>query len=154
MAELAILVGLQASGKSTFYARRLAATHLHVSKDDWPRARRREARQQRLTAEALAAGHSVAVDNTNASAAERAGIIAVGRRAGVPVVGYWFPPDLPGSLRRNAARAGPARVPEVGLFATVKRLSPPAWAEGFDELYRVGFDGAGDFTVEPLPGRR
>ena len=32
-AELAILIGLQASGKSTFYRRHLAATHALVSKD-------------------------------------------------------------------------------------------------------------------------
>ena len=30
MARLAVLVGLQASGKSTFFARHLAHTHLHV----------------------------------------------------------------------------------------------------------------------------
>ena len=31
--ELVILVGLQASGKSTFFRERFAATHEHVSKD-------------------------------------------------------------------------------------------------------------------------
>lgn len=150
MARPAVLVGLQASGKSTFYARCLADDHAHVSKDHWPHSRRREARQLRVVAEALAAGRSVAVDNTNPSAAERAGLLAVARAAGVPAVAYWFPPDVDASLRRNAARTGHARVPEVGVFATAKRLSPPTRAEGFDELYEVAFDGAGGFTVTPL----
>ena len=38
-AELVILVGLQASGKTTFYRRRLSGTHRHVSKDNFPRSR-------------------------------------------------------------------------------------------------------------------
>ncbi len=33
MLECAILVGLPASGKTTFYQARLASTHLHISKD-------------------------------------------------------------------------------------------------------------------------
>ncbi|WP_158839778.1 AAA family ATPase [Saccharothrix deserti] len=151
MARLVVLVGLQASGKSTFYARHLAATHVHVSKDHWPNSRRRDSRQQRVVAAALGHGHSVAVDNTNASIGERAALIALARAAGVPVVGYWFPPDLSESLQRNSTRAGRARVPDVGLFATAKRLTPPTRQEGFDEVCEVRFDGVGGFTVTPLP---
>lgn len=146
-----MLAGLQASGKTTFFRRCLAGDHAHVSKDLWPNARRREARQRRVVAELLAAGRSVAVDNTNPSAAERAPLIELGHAAGVPVAGYWFPPDRAGSLRRNASRA--RRVPEIGLFATLARLEPLDWAEGFGELYEVEFDGAGGFVVRPSPGR-
>jgi predicted kinase len=148
---LAILVGLQASGKSTFFARHLAPTHLHVSKDHWPNARRRAERQRRVVAEALAAGRAVAVDNTNPSVEERAALIGPAREAGAAVVGYWFPPDLDASLRRNAGREGRARVPDVGLFATAARLRPPTYDEGFDELHEVVFDGTGGFTVTPMP---
>lgn len=149
MARLAVLVGLQASGKSTFFARHLAPTHLHVSKDHWPNGRRKEARQRRVVAEALAEGRSVAVDNTNPSVEERAALVGLARAAGVPVVAYWFPPDLDASLRRNAERTGRARVPDVGLFATAKRLQPPTREEGFDALHVVTFDGTGGFTVTP-----
>lgn len=59
--ELAILIGLQASGKTTSYRRHLADTHVHVSKDLFGRsARRGQPRQLRLIAEALAAGRDVA----------------------------------------------------------------------------------------------
>ncbi|GAA4483076.1 hypothetical protein GCM10023191_004110 [Actinoallomurus oryzae] len=150
MPTLAILIGLQASGKTTFYRQVLSAAYVHVSKDDFPNARRRQARQMRLVEEALTAGRDVAVDNTNPSPEEWAPLIGAARRHGATVVGYWFGPDLAGSLERNAVRAGKTRVPEVGIYATLKRLRHPRRADGFDELYAVRFDGAGGFDVRPL----
>ncbi|TFV51746.1 ATP-binding protein [Blastococcus sp. TF02A-35] len=128
------MVGLQGAGKSTWVAAHLAGTHAVVSKDHWPRARRREARQQRVVAMLLAAGRSVVVDNTNASAEERAPLVAAARAAGVPVRAVWLdtPPEV--SLARNEAREGAARVPPVGVFATRARFVPPSVAEGFDRV--------------------
>ncbi|MCO1574690.1 ATP-binding protein [Crossiella sp. SN42] len=146
--ELAILIGLQASGKTTFYRRRLAATHEHVSKDNFPRARHRQRRQLRLIDEALAAGRDVAVDNTNPDAETWQPLIELGRGHGARVVAYWFPPDPVGSAARNALRPLETRVPEVGLRATLGRLRRPRLADGFDEVRTVRFDGAGGFTVE------
>src|SRR5690349_2811421 len=74
--ELVILSGLQASGKSTFAAERFAATHVHVSKDRLRNNPKPERRQHQLVAEALAAGRSVVVDNTNPTAEDRAALIA------------------------------------------------------------------------------
>ncbi|MFC4057043.1 AAA family ATPase [Planomonospora corallina] len=148
--EVVILIGLQGSGKTTFYGQALAATHAHVSKDLFPRARRRQERQLRLIREALEQGRDVAVDNTNPSPEEWLPLIEVAREHGARVIGYWFPPDLAGSLERNAARPGRARVPEVGLYATLKRLRRPRPADGFDELFTVRFDGHGGFAVRPL----
>ncbi|GGS69591.1 hypothetical protein GCM10010156_30450 [Planobispora rosea] len=145
--EVAVLVGLQGSGKSTFYRRVLAATHAHVSKDDFPNARRRQERQLRLIHEALDEGRDVAVDNTNPSAQEWRPLIGAAREHGARVIAYWFPPDLPGSLERNAVREGRARVPEVGVFATLKRLRRPLLADGFDALFTVRLDGCGGFEV-------
>ena len=108
-----LLIGLQACGKTTFYRERLAATHALVSKDAMSRsARRKEDRQRRELAALLADGHDVCVDNTQPSAAERAGVIAVARAHGARVVGYWWPPDL--ELRCDATRPGPTRCPRSG----------------------------------------
>ncbi|NUT48527.1 MAG: AAA family ATPase [Saccharothrix sp.] len=145
--EVAVLIGLQASGKTSFCRAHLAATHELVSKDAFPNARRPQARQLRLIGAALDAGRHVAVDNTNPSAEEWAPIIAAGRERGARVVGYWFPPDLAGSRARNAARDPKTRVPDVGLYATLKRLRRPGPADGFDELFTVRFDGRGGFEV-------
>ncbi|MCA0145136.1 ATP-binding protein [Blastococcus sp. LR1] len=99
------MVGLQGAGKSTWVAAHLARTHVVVSKDHWPRARKREARQQRVVAELLAAGHSVVVDNTNPSPAERAPLVALARQAGVPVRAVWLdPPPGRASCRRRSRR--------------------------------------------------
>ena len=55
-AELIILVGLQASGKSTLFRERFAATHEHVSKDLFRNNRNRNRRQKELVEAALWAG--------------------------------------------------------------------------------------------------
>ncbi|CAL9357224.1 hypothetical protein SUDANB58_00582 [Streptomyces sp. enrichment culture] len=150
--EVAVLVGLQASGKSTFCEQVLAGRCALVGKDRFPRgARHKQARQMRLVEEALAAGRSVAVDNTNPSPEEWGPLVAAGRLYGAVVVAYWFPPDLAGSLRRNAARAGRDRVPEVGVRATLGRLRRPTREDGFDAVLEVRFDGHGGFDVRPSP---
>ncbi|WP_410604959.1 AAA family ATPase [Amycolatopsis sp. lyj-90] len=148
MAEVVILIGLQASGKTTFFRREFADTHVHVSKDTFPNARRPQVRQLRMLTEALEDGRSVVVDNTNPSAEEWVPLIEVAKKYGAKVAGYWFPPDFVGSQERNARRQGKTRVPDVGLYATLKRLRRPGAEDGFDELYTVGFDGEGGFVVE------
>ncbi|GHH27869.1 ATP-binding protein [Streptomyces rubradiris] len=149
-ADLAVLVGLQASGKSTFYARCLSGRYELVGKDLFPRgARNKQARQMRLVTEHLAAGRPVAVDNTNPSPREWAPLVAAARAHGATVTAYWFPPDVPGSLRRNAAREGRGRVPDVGVLATLERLRRPSVADGFDAVHEVRFDGRGGFEIRP-----
>jgi predicted kinase len=145
--EVVVLVGLQASGKSTFYRQRFADTHAHVSKDAFPSARRPQRTQMRLIGEALTAGRDVVVDNTNPSAAEWAPIIAAAHAHGARVTAYWFPPDLAGAMARNAERTDGSRVPDVGLYATIKILREPTTADGFDEVQTVRFDGHGGFDV-------
>jgi predicted kinase len=151
--RVAILVGLQASGKTTFYRRHLAATHAHVSKDNFRNARKPQKRQLRLMSEALAAGRSIAVDNTNPSAAEWTPLITLARSFDAAVIGYWFPPDVEACIARNAARDSP--VPDVGFFTTLRLLRRPTLSDGFDELYSVTINDTGDFTVTehtPKPG--
>ncbi|AEW99375.1 AAA family ATPase [Streptantibioticus cattleyicolor] len=148
--ELAVLVGLQAAGKSTFYRQRLAGRYALVSKDRYPRAARgKQRRQMREVTEALAAGTCVAVDNTNPTPDEWWPLLAAGHAHGAAVTAYWFPPDLTGSLRRNATRTGRGRVPDIGVRATAARLRRPSTADGFDAVREVRFDGHGGFEVRP-----
>ncbi|MFE9773311.1 AAA family ATPase [Streptomyces sp. NPDC005931] len=151
--DLAVFVGLQASGKSTFYERCLAGRYELVSKDLFPRgARTKQRRQLGLVAQHLAAGRSVAVDNTNPSPAEWAPLVELARAHGATVTAYWFPPDVDGSLRRNAARGGRERVPTVGVLATLGRLRAPTPTDGFDTVREVRWDGRGGFEVREGPG--
>jgi predicted kinase len=124
------MVGLQGAGKSTWVAGHLAGSHVVVSKDHWPRARHREARQQRVVAELLAEGRSVVVDNTSPSVAERAPLIALAAAAGVPARAVFLDVPVATCRERNEARTGAARVPLVGLYGAAARLVPPTTAEG------------------------
>ena len=148
------MVGLQGAGKTTWGARHLAGTHAVVSKDRWPRARRREARQQRVVAELLAAGRSVVVDNTNPSPAERAPLVAAARAAGVGVRAVWLDTPPAVAAARNAVREGVARVPEVGLAATRARFAPPTPAEGFDRVDVVRHGARSGAPVPPAAAVR
>ena len=138
--ELVILVGLPASGKSTYYYAHFAGTHEHVSKDLMPNARDRETRQRTLIEKALAAGKSVVVDNTNPSPAIRAPLIEIGRRQGARVIAIYFPTEVRTAIMRNRGREGNAKVPNVAIFTTQKKLVPPAVEEGFDEVITMTDD--------------
>jgi predicted kinase len=148
--DLVIFVGLQASGKTTFYRERFAATHVHVSKDELRNVRHREARQRELVHAALTSGRSVVVDNTNATREDRAALIAQGRAFGARVVGYHFASRVPESLARNRGREGRARVPDIAIFATARRFQAPSHTEGFDALWRVGIAGDMRFEVSEI----
>jgi predicted kinase len=132
--ELIILIGLPGAGKSTYFRAHFASTHAHVSKDLMPNARRRDDRQERDIEAALAAGKSVVVDNTNPSREVRAPLIALGRRHGARIVAVYFETDVRTAIMRNRQREGRARVPDVAIFATRKKLVPPTLEEGFDEV--------------------
>ena len=128
------MVGLPGAGKSTVVAERYAATHAVVSKDHWPNARRREERQARVVAEALAEGRDVVVDNTNVSADLRAPLLALAAAYGARPVAVFVDTPLPECLARNAGRAGRAQVPVPAILGMYKRLTPPSVTEGFAEV--------------------
>ena len=135
--ELVIFVGLQGSGKSTYYRDHSAATHVHVSKDLMKNARDRDAKQELIIEKALADGKPVVVDNTNPSPAVREPLIQIARRLGARVVGYYFDVPVKVALERNRQRQGRERVPDVAIFVTAKKLVPPKFEEGFDEIHVV-----------------
>ena len=145
--EVTILVGLPGSGKTSFVRARLAG-HAHVSKDLMRSSRDRNTRQLALVAEALAAGRSVVVDNTNLRVADRAPLIAAARVDGAKVVGYFFDATATECLARNRAREGKARVPDVAIHIARARLEPPTREEGFDALLIVHAEG-GEFQLRP-----
>jgi predicted kinase len=144
--ELILFVGLQASGKSTFYHRYFAETHVYVSKDAFRNNKRPARRQQTLIEEAFKAGRSVVVDNTNPTLEDRAQLISLSRQYAASIVGYYFESQVKASLIRNKQRTGKARVPDVAIYVTAKKLVPPTYTEGFDRLYSVRIEENGAFS--------
>jgi predicted kinase len=136
--QLVIFIGLQGSGKTTFYQKEFAATHVHVSKDLMKNVGNRERRQTEILEKALAAGQSVVVDNTNPTPQVRAPLIELARKHGAKVIGYFFEVPVKTAVERNRAREGKARVPDVAIYVTSKKLKAPMMEEGFDEIHVIG----------------
>lgn len=131
-----ILMGIQGSGKSTFYRTHLSDM-VHVNLDTL-RTRHRE---NELIAECLLHRSSFAVDNTNPTKAERERYISRAKEHGYRVIGYFMESKLRECIARNDLRSGTAKVPAKGIAATSNRLELPSYSEGFDELYFVANDG-------------
>jgi predicted kinase len=143
-----IFIGLQGAGKSSFYERFFATTHLRISMD----LAGTRAREKRLIGDCIARRRDFVLDNTNATSASRKPCIELAKAAGYEVTGYFFITDFRLCLERNAARIGKARIPVPALYRTRKVLEAPLYAEGFDQLYRVSADRS-DFEVAAIsPG--
>ena len=136
-----LLVGIQGSGKSTFYRECFFDTHVRISLD----LLRTRHREQGLLQFCLATRQPFVVDKTNVTRAERAPWIAAAQAARFEVVGFFFVPDAQGAFARNTQRE--RRVPAAGLFGTLKRLQAPALDEGFDRLHQVVVAREGGFAV-------
>jgi len=141
--ECVIFVGIQASGKSTFYRERFFQTHMRINLD-MLRTRNRE---NLFIQASLEAKQPFVIDNTNPTMEERQKYIGCAKEHRFKVIGYFFEPDYALSLERNEKRTGNERIPEVGLKSTLKKMQPPSYREGFDELYTVRSTG-GHFFVE------
>lgn len=142
--EAVILIGIQGSGKSSFYKERFFNTHVRINLD----MLKTKYRQQVLLGACLEARQPFVVDNTNVTAQARSHLIASAKAAGFRVVGYYLRSDVKGALLRNSQRTGLARVPDKALLSTYKQLQVPGIGEGFDALYYVGINETGEFSVE------
>jgi predicted kinase len=133
-----ILIGLQASGKSAFCRENFALTHAYISLDEL----RTRSRESVRLEECISDGRPFVVDNTNAAAKDRERYIKPAKEAGYHIIGVFFRNALKECLARNRARAG-ARVPDIAVIATAKKIEPPVFSEGFDEIYYVSIEDGG-----------
>lgn len=141
--EAVIFVGIQGSGKTTFYRERFFNTHVRISLD-MLRTRHRE---QVLFRACLAARQPFVIDNTNPQPSDRARYVGEARAAGFRVVAYHFETSLQDAMRRNNQRSGKEKIPPVALAGTLKKLQAPTLEEGFDEVYTVTISGDGTYQV-------
>ncbi|TWT38983.1 AAA family ATPase [Blastopirellula retiformator] len=136
-----LFIGLQASGKSSFYRERFFATHVRISLD----LLRTRHRERRLMTACLETDQPLVIDNTNPTRDDRASYLGALKKARYSVVGYYFSSKIAECLVRNQQREH--SIPEVGLLATAKRLELPTQEEGFDALWYVRLSERG-FEVE------
>jgi predicted kinase len=141
--EAVIFIGIQGSGKSTFFRERFFDTHVRINLD-MLRTRRRE---ELLVTACLGAGQSFVIDNTNILPSDRARYVERARVAGFRTVAYFFESSLREAMRRNNLRAGTQKVPAPAVAAAFKKLVPPSAEEGFDEIYAVTLTADRGFVV-------
>ncbi len=131
--EAIIFIGIQASGKSTFFNRHFQRTHIRINLD-MLKTRHRESIMMNACVEAKQ--HFV-IDNTNPSMEERHKYIKRLKNENFTVKGYYFQSVIADCLTRNRSRADDERIPAVGVKATYNRLVLPKYEEGFNELFYV-----------------
>jgi predicted kinase len=141
---LILLVGIPASGKST-WAYRNAKDTIVVSQDDLieaitPSGFEYSARaiyaaaEEAIARSALRAGRTVIVDRTNRTRALRKRWIGIAQEARSPVVALTMSADVQTCRVRNQSRSGPRRVCEIRMERMISVFEAPDPEEGFDAV--------------------
>lgn len=148
--EAVIFVGVQGSGKTSFYLDRFFQTHVRISLD----MLRTRYRERVLLTACLESKQPFVIDNTNPLPEDRARYVGLARAAGFRVVAYFFETSLRDAIRRNNQRRGKKRIPIPAIAGTFRKLQAPTAAEGFDELYTVDISTDDKFNVTTAPPKR
>ena len=142
--EAIIFIGVQATGKSTFYKDNFFKTHIRVNLD-MLKTRNRE----NIILEAcVKAKQPFVIDNTTPTVMDRKKYIDIAKAGDFKVVGYYFQSNINEAVLRNEKREGKEFVPLAGIRSTYAKLHLPEKAEGFDELYYVFINEENKFVVE------
>ena len=128
-----IFIGLQASGKSSFFLDKFYNEYLRINLD-MLKTRHRE---KIIFNACLEGKQPCVVDNTNPTKQERKKYVAAFKEHRFSVDGYYFQSNFNECMNRNSKRTGKARLPEIALKSTRSKLELPDYAEGFDNLYYV-----------------
>jgi predicted kinase len=152
---LYVLIGIQASGKSTWARANAARLQAEIVASDEIRNEleatgldvehegdRVFAIFEARVASLLDAGRHVIADATHARRTWRANVLAIARQRGVPAVAVWFQVPLSASRARNACKPGGAKwgdriVPDEVLVDMWRHLEAPS-TEEFDEIWKIG----------------
>ena len=138
-----IFIGIQASGKSTFYKQNFFNTHVRLSLD----LLKTRNRFNRFLDTCLHTSARFVVDKTNPTPVDRQQYIAFAKERRYQVHAYYFQTTLTDALARNNLREGKERIKDVGLYDCQKKLTPPSFSEGFDQIFTVRLLNNG-FLVE------
>ena len=141
--EAIIFIGIQASGKSSFYRETFFNTHLRINLD-MLRTRHRE---EIFLKACIQSSQPFVSDNTNPLPADRLRYLVPAREAGFRLIAYFFDSPLQVAIERNSLRPPKQRVPAPAIAATFKKIQPPSSEEGFDEIFTVQIKPDGKFAI-------
>lgn len=142
--ETIIFIGIQATGKSTFFKHSFFRTHIRINLD-MLKTRHRE---KLLLQACFEMKQRFVVDNTNPEREDRKRYILPAKEKKFKVIGYYFNSEIKGALERNRNRPQKEFIPERGIRGTHSRLQLPDYNEGFDELYYVYTNQTNGFDVK------
>ncbi len=142
--EAIIFIGIQGSGKSTFYQHCFFNTHIRINLD-MLKSRHRE---KIFLQACLESQQRFVVDNTNPTVEDRQRYIIPAKAKGFQVIGYYFDVKLEDCQKRNVQRIAKQVIPFPGIVSTYKKMMFPIWTEGFDEIYIVKNDLNKSFVIE------
>lgn len=142
MPTLAIMIGIQGSGKSTF-CKMYLPEYERISLDD---LHTRNKERSALEA-AFENGSNIVIDNTSPTVEDRSRYIKAGIDHNYRIVGYFMQSQIRDCIERNSFRTGKARIPNTAIAATSNKLQLPSRDEGFQELYFVSISENG-FRIE------
>ncbi|HEY0456517.1 MAG TPA: AAA family ATPase [Verrucomicrobiae bacterium] len=145
--DAVLFIGLQGSGKSSYYQRQFSATHARINLD----LLKTRPRELQFLNSLLVENKPFVVDNTNVTIEQRLRYIVPAKAAGYKVFGYFFNVPIKTCLERNHLRSGKEKVPVPGIYGARKRLQLPSLAEGFDALFTVELTDTVDFRVLDWP---
>ena len=131
--EAILFIGVQGSGKSTFYKKEYFNSHLRISLD----LLNTRNKESKLLDFCLEFQQRLVIDNTNPTKEERAKYIQKLKQRGFKIIAIYFETTLKTALERNELREGKAKVAKVGVLATYKKMELPMYKEGFDEIYTI-----------------
>ncbi len=143
MTEAILFIGIQASGKTTFYRDRFLKTHLRISLD----LLKTRHREKGLFEYCLSHEVPFVIDNTNVTTLDRARYLETLNKKKIQTIGYYFQSQIEDCLRRNATRSVEESVRELGVRGTYAKLEMPSLDEGFDQLFYVSIKDD-SFVVE------
>jgi predicted kinase len=142
--ETVILIGIQATGKSSFYKQKFFRSHMHINLD----MLKTRTREDILIEACIRAKQPYVIDNTNVTIEERKKYIDTSKAAGFSVIGYYFQSNIKDAIVRNESRIGKEYIPQKGIAYTYNKLIIPSYGEGFDKLYYVNINEQNNFVVE------
>eukprot|EP01127_Copromyxa_protea_P014627 TRINITY_DN4114_c0_g1_i1.p1 TRINITY_DN4114_c0_g1~~TRINITY_DN4114_c0_g1_i1.p1 ORF type:complete len:728 (+),score=176.83 TRINITY_DN4114_c0_g1_i1:2-2185(+) len=139
--EMVIMVGMAASGKSSFVKKYLIPKgYFWVNRDQL----KTQEKCQKMAEQALKEGHSVVIDNTNPDRAIRQAYIKIAQKYSVPVRCFLVSTPRPLAEHLNMFRVVSSGgqvglIPGIAYNVYQKKYEEPTLGEGFKEIKKINF---------------
>ena len=141
MKTMAIMIGIQGSGKSTF-CKKYLSNYQRVNLDTL-HTRNKE---KNFIEKCFENNENIVIDNTNSRIEDREKYISRAKMMNYKVIAYFMQSIIKDCIERNNKRTGKELVPTQAIAHTSNILQIPSYYEGFDELYYVKIEN-NDFVI-------